>query len=1260
MPTVNDPLDPDRVFAELDALKQTVEEAARREAEAKEASTALLVKNGREATAREEEDAAAQRIRRDELEARHAEEKEVAERRHESRLEWIEARHHSARQALTERITGDRDSRVGRVQAEMMRRQTELKAESKRAEEELVALRAKAEEEMQAVSAMAAEGRKALRAFKPLVSKRLGGRGVKVEEAAEGDLMGEARAALETVKGLPLAKLFRFVPLSVWLVVAIGVVLGLSGEPANPAVWWPTAAIAAAGVLVFYGVALASVWGPAMRLAKGLHRVRLSGAAGVNAMIARVRELKAEMDAETEKLRGGLSETLRESESASQVRLREGHEKLERQAARLPAMEERLHERRKERVAAAHAARMAAHEEEVRETSEMLAARRRRGVEQAEGEREKALADIVAAWPEAIEKRCAEMADRMGERWQRFPEWSQERLDAWTPPTEAGAVVPFATWRVPVGELAEARPGDERFELPESVEVPLALTFPGHGSLLLEGDASEAAGAVNAIVLRLLETHPPGRVAFTFIDAVGLGRDHAGLMHLADYEDTLIHGRIWTQPPQIEARLAELNEHVEKVIQMYLRNEYATITEYNEQAGTIAEKYQFVVISGLPTGFSETAMGRLRSLAASGARCGVFLLVQLEKPLADAALDAELRKACLCLKQEQGVWRIAGRPGELVLDRGPEDALETAMVHRFGQASVDSNRIEVPFSSIAPADGWWLSSTAEELRVPIGRTGARKLQEMAIGKGTRQHALIAGKTGSGKSTLFHVMITNLALHCSPEEVEFYLVDFKKGVEFKCYGSKRLPHARVVAIESDREFGLSVLRRVDEELRRRGELFRECGAQDVAGYRNATGGPLPRTLLMIDEFQEFFTEDDGIGQEASLLLDRIVRQGRAFGIHVILGSQTLGGAYTLARATLGQMVIRIALQCNEADAYLIMDDDNPAPRLLTRPGEGIYNDNAGAVAANSPFQTVWLDEQERNARLEEIVALAKERGLRLPAPVVFEGNAPADLSENELLAAAQAEPPASVPKVGRAWLGSPNSIKGPTEAAFRRETGSNLLAVGQGEERMKALMGAAMVSLSAQYPADGARFILLDPDGEEGELGRLMAALPQRGEVHVPGEVAGVMSGLSERLGAEGPPCYVFIRDIQRFKGLRQEEEFSFSFDDAPSGGDPGKVFQDLIREGSSAGIHLIVSVDTWNNLGRWIPRKALADFRMRVLYQMSANDSSALIDSPAAGRLGLHRALLHDEAHGTLETFRPYARVENGAVRGGAQNVSQE
>ena len=119
--------------------------------------------------------------------------------------------------------------------------------------------------------------------------------------------------------------------------------------------------------------------------------------------------------------------------------------------------------------------------------------------------------------------------------------------------------------------------------------------------------------------------------------------------------------------------------------------------------------------------------------------------------------------------------------------------------------------------------------------MPLGRAGATKLQYLRLGKGTSQHVLIAGKTGSGKSTLLHALITNLALHYSPDEVEFYLIDFKKGVEFKTYATHALPHARVIAIESEREFGLSVLQRLDAELKRRGDLFREHGVQDLDGY-----------------------------------------------------------------------------------------------------------------------------------------------------------------------------------------------------------------------------------------------------------------------------------------------------------------------------------------------------------------------------------------------------------------------------------------
>ncbi len=251
--------------------------------------------------------------------------------------------------------------------------------------------------------------------------------------------------------------------------------------------------------------------------------------------------------------------------------------------------------------------------------------------------------------------------------------------------------------------------------------------------------------------------------------------------------------------------------------------------------------------------------------------------------------------------------------------------------------------------------------------------------------------------------MLHALITNGALRYNPNQLELYLIDFKKGVEFKVYAAIQLPHARVIAVESEREFGLSVLQRLDVEMKERGELFRQYGAQDLAGYREARPDvPMPRILLVIDEFQEFFIEDDKLAQEVTLLLDRLVRQGRAFGMHVILGSQTLGGSYSLPRATLGQMAVRIALQCSEADAHLILSEDNTAARLLTRPGEAIYNDANGMIEGNNLFQVVWLTDERRENYLDRMQEMAHDRHIQKPPPIVFEGNLPADVSKNPLL------------------------------------------------------------------------------------------------------------------------------------------------------------------------------------------------------------------------------------------------------------------
>jgi DNA segregation ATPase FtsK/SpoIIIE, S-DNA-T family len=543
--------------------------------------------------------------------------------------------------------------------------------------------------------------------------------------------------------------------------------------------------------------------------------------------------------------------------------------------------------------------------------------------------------------------------------------------------------------------------------------------------------------------------------------------------------------------------------------------------------------------------------------------------------------------------------------------------------------------------------------------VALGRAGATQRQCLDLGKGTAQHALIAGKTGSGKSTLLHALITNLALLYSPDEVELYLIDFKKGVEFKTYAVHDLPHARVIAIESEREFGLSVLQRLDAELRMRGERFRDVRAQDVNAYRQAVPGErMPRVLLIVDEFQEFFTEDDRISQEAAQLLDRLVRQGRAFGMHVLLGSQTLGGAYTLARSTIDQMAVRIALQCSEADAHLILSDDNSAARLLSRPGEAIYNDANGLVEGNNPFQVVWLGDERREQYLARIQDLTRRHPPKSrEASVVFEGNAPADVSRNHFLVQRLSES-VTVEAEGRqtqqlAWLGEAMAINDLTAAPFRRHHGSNLLIIGQQEETSLGMLATAVIGLASQMgPGESTRFYVVDGRQADppttGPLARLAEVLPRTirlaGWRGVPAIVSDLNAEVERRQKEAGaaPTLYLVLFGLQRLRDLRRaEDDFSF-MRKAEETANPAQQFATLVREGPPLGLHTLMWCDTLNNLQRTLDRSSMRELAMRVVFQMNVSDSSNLIDSPLASKLGLHRALFFNEEDGRLDKFRPY------------------
>ncbi len=481
--------------------------------------------------------------------------------------------------------------------------------------------------------------------------------------------------------------------------------------------------------------------------------------------------------------------------------------------------------------------------------------------------------ELFRAGVDEIDRTCRDL----------FPDWHTSDWSRWSMPTAIPRAIWLGSGKLELTRIDKGMPADEKLR-PAQTEfvLPALLPFPQHSLLLWKANGpglAKAVEAMQAVMLRLLTAMPPGKVRFTIIDPVGLGENFSAFMHLADYDEQLVANRIWTDSAHIEGRLADLTKHMENVIQVYLRKEFPSIQEYNAFAGELAEPYRVLVVANFPANFSEVAAQRLKSIISSGARCGVFVLLSVDTklPLSRHFHLPDLEPDALVLRwdQTQFVWEHP-EYGPLPLEFGlvrRRPSYSARLSARWATRRRTRAASKCPSASIIPAEAeWWSADSRGGIDVPLGMAGAMKLQHLDLGQGTSQHVLISGKTGSGKSTLLHVLITNLALRYSPDEVELYLVDFKKGVEFKAYARSALPHARVIAIESEREFGLSVLQRLDAEMRTRGDMFRKQGVQDLKSFRaEQPDVRLPRVLLIIDEFQELFVEDDRIAQESALLL-----------------------------------------------------------------------------------------------------------------------------------------------------------------------------------------------------------------------------------------------------------------------------------------------------------------------------------------------------------------------------------------------------
>lgn len=800
--------------------------------------------------------------------------------------------------------------------------------------------------------------------------------------------------------------------------------------------------------------------------------------------------------------------------------------------------------------------------------------------------------------------------------------------------------------------------------------LPVFWNLQARRSMLLEGERPIGEAGLSVILslcARLISQISPGRARFTFVDPVALGGNFAGLLKLGGYSRALDR-RSWSDPDKIRERLRDLIEHIETVTQQYLRNDYPDIEAYNAQPGQIAEPYRFLVIADFPSGFREDTARDLLRVLQNGPRCGVFVVIHADRSApAERGVDLAVFKPHLIQLQipaafeniatssDFGTQSIGVSERSVILDPPlPADQLNAA-VARYGEGASAAEQAEVTYASLMDmagleGDAWGTRPTAAEvIRVPIGPTAGREIQYLTFGGEGGHHGLVVGLTAFGKSNLLHVFIVGAARLYPPDELQFYLIDFKSGVEFTVYADAGLPHARVIAVRSEREFGLAILQDLCDQVADRGRRFAAAGALDLAAYnRSRPAEALPRLVLVFDEFQRLFEGDDATSARAGQLLEQLARQGRGFGVNLLLGTQSLGTA-GLNRATMDQMLVRIALKSSESDSRLLFADSTLAATGLSRKGEAIYNEAGGAPDRSTRFQTARITPETLRRELGVVAEAARARAWNGPPPRVFADLTPADLSDLARYQAAIRPGPLAgdLPL----WIGESASLAPLVQPTLRREAGANLLVLSQDEGEGMGVLMAAMVSAALHTAVGECSFHVIDLSTPQmpwsGVAQAFSTLLPHACMVSsdplVP-DLSEIANEVRRRVAAspakqrKGPRLILSLVGLHRANGLRGASGRT-------AAAEQRDLLTEILRDGPEVGVHAMAWCNTYATLDRTFDERPIDLFGIRIAGRLSASDSDRLFDDQVAARIDRdHRMVVYDtQVPGSFRHFRPYS-----------------
>jgi S-DNA-T family DNA segregation ATPase FtsK/SpoIIIE len=821
--------------------------------------------------------------------------------------------------------------------------------------------------------------------------------------------------------------------------------------------------------------------------------------------------------------------------------------------------------------------------------------------------------------------------------------------------------VRIGTLTISSDDLRQAAP-----DLGWDFAVPAMLPFEQQKAVCISAPAAmreKAVAALESVALRLLMGMAPGRMRLAILDPAEAG---IGMVRWLPGSHVVA-----SSARQMETILEEIAQHIQAACSTKDPNSRA-----GEGGGTLEPSWMIIGLDCAQ--LTPKAVQKLHAVIRNGRECSVYALLHWVDRGSQHERERllELLPGCTMIAWDAAkmafTWQEDGLDDCLLhLDALPSDDVVRGVIQpvaaawqereaKTAQERVAKRNASVSFAALLERGdlrdeaNWWTGDSTIDFEGLLGLAiDGDEIGEPVVcrfGRGA-EHALLAGVTASGKNNLLNVLITTLAIRYSPEELEFFMIDLKEGVEFQHFARCGVPHARVISVSNDPEFALNVLRGLEAEMENRGRLFTASGATNIAEYRKKSGKCLSRILLIVDEAKSLYGGNDS--SYALSFFDKMAAKGRSFGLHLLLANQGFSGA-SLRLSTIANMGIRLVTKgIGERTAENVLESNNAVLGVLSQ-YEAVYNNGQGSKEHNHPCRVPqWTDSDD-----EYLQRLARKAPSGFRKPIVFDGHDRPLLSSCSALdgkASPRAEDAAP-----RMWLGAPMSLQEFVCVEWQRESKQNLLIVDADEEEATGLIGATLVSLLDTVAPQVQQFSLLDHGTPRKAWSNALTSISTAAGQRVVymqrdallerlNSLAGMIDSRTSSRVYDAPSAFLILNGVHRLPELHNASPSSGLRSGAGGQKTVGELLGSILRDGPYVGVHVIAWCDTAENVRRLLePGKLRGEFGMVAAGRQPEDTlSRSLVGSGKAASVGANRMVFANSGD-SLEpcVFRPYGLPE--------------